>query len=91
MLKIILIAVILVGVLLSLIISSMLYRTMKNEEKVNKLIEKTINENKERIVESGISEEYFVNLIKNTVKEVFGISIFFSILLMAVLVIVMFW
>lgn len=91
MLKIILIAIILVGVLLSLIISSMLYRTMKNEEKVNKLIEKTINENKERIVESGIPEEYFVNLIKNTVREVFGIFVFFSILLMAVLVIVMFW
>lgn len=91
MLKIILITIILVGVLLSLIISSMLYRTMKNEEKVNKLIEKTINENKERIVESGIPEEYFVNLIKNTVREVFGIFVFFSILLMTVLAIVMFW
>lgn len=91
MLKIILIAIILTGILLSLIISSMLYRTMKNEEKVNKLIEKTINENKERIVESGIPEEYFVNLIKNTVREVFGIFVFFSILLMTVLAIVMFW
>lgn len=91
MLKIILIAIILAGVLFSLKISSMLYSTMKNKEKVNKLIEKTINENKERIVESGIPEEYFVNLIKNTVREVFGISVLFSILLMAVLVIVMFW
>lgn len=91
MLKIILIAIILASVLLSLIISSMLYRTMKNKEKMNKLIGETINKNKERIVESGIPEEYFVNLIKNTVREVFGISVLFSILLMTVLAIVMFW